>query len=78
VMDKCCMCKRNEESVDHLLLHCNVAFAIWNAFFSHFELCVCLDVLLICMTVDGPLAGLGAQRYGKWCLRASFGVCGGK
>jgi hypothetical protein len=38
VMDRCCMCKRNGESVDHLLLHCDVASAIWSAFFSRFGL----------------------------------------
>jgi hypothetical protein len=36
VMNKCCICKRNGEMVDHLLLHCEVAFALWNAIFSHF------------------------------------------
>jgi hypothetical protein len=25
VIDRCCMCKTNGESVDHLLLHCEVA-----------------------------------------------------
>jgi hypothetical protein len=25
VVDRCCMCKRDGESVDHLLLHCEVA-----------------------------------------------------
>jgi len=32
------MCKRNGESVDHLLLHSEVACAIWNVFFSRFGL----------------------------------------
>jgi len=32
------MCKRNGEFVDHLLLHCDVAYAIWIAFFSCFGL----------------------------------------
>jgi hypothetical protein len=34
VVDWCCMCKKNGEFVDHLLLHCEVACAIWNVFFS--------------------------------------------
>jgi hypothetical protein len=25
IMNRCCLCKRNEESVDHVLLHCDVA-----------------------------------------------------
>jgi hypothetical protein len=31
------MCKLNEESMDHLL-HCNVAYALWSALFTHFGL----------------------------------------
>jgi len=33
---------------------------------------------LICMVVGGPLASQGVLQCGKWCLHASFGVCGGK
>jgi hypothetical protein len=28
VVDRCCMCKRNKESIDHLL-HCKVVGALW-------------------------------------------------
>jgi len=28
IVDRCCLCKRDGESVDHLLLHCDVAFAL--------------------------------------------------
>jgi hypothetical protein len=38
VIDRCCMCKMNGESVDHLFLHCVVAPALWNAIFSRFSL----------------------------------------
>jgi hypothetical protein len=33
VVNRCCMCKKNGESVDHLLLHCDVVYAIWSVFF---------------------------------------------
>jgi hypothetical protein len=35
MVNRCCMCKRNGESVDHLL-HCDVASALWSALFTHF------------------------------------------
>jgi hypothetical protein len=35
VVDRCCMCKRNEGSVAHLL-YCDMAYAIWIAFFQSF------------------------------------------
>jgi hypothetical protein len=38
VIDRCYMRKKNGESVDHLLLHCDVACVLWNAIFSRFSL----------------------------------------
>jgi hypothetical protein len=44
VIDRCCMCKRNEESVDHILLHCAIACALWKFFL------VALGCLGLCLT----------------------------
>jgi hypothetical protein len=33
VMDWCCMCKKSRESINHLLLHCEVAIEVWNMVF---------------------------------------------
>ena len=30
IVDWCCMCKRSGESVDHLLLHCPLAWELWS------------------------------------------------
>jgi hypothetical protein len=38
VVDRCYMCKKNGEFVDHLLLYCEVSYANWNVFFSRFRL----------------------------------------
>jgi hypothetical protein len=32
------MCKKTGESVDYLLLHCDVAFALWSSLFNHFKM----------------------------------------
>jgi hypothetical protein len=36
IIDRCCLCKRDGESMDHILLHCDVAYALWNNIFSRF------------------------------------------
>jgi hypothetical protein len=36
VLDWCCMCKRDGESIDHLMLHCIVAQELWDLVFSMF------------------------------------------
>jgi hypothetical protein len=36
IVDRCCLCKRDEESMDHFLLHCDVASALWNHIFTQF------------------------------------------
>lgn len=36
VIDWCCMCKRDGETVDHLLLHCLIARDFWDLVFSMF------------------------------------------
>ena len=36
LVNRCCMCHRNEETVDHLLLHCPVAHTLWVYMFKIF------------------------------------------
>jgi hypothetical protein len=36
VVDLCCMCKRSGESINHLLLHCEVARTLWSVLFTLF------------------------------------------
>jgi hypothetical protein len=38
VIDRCYMCKKTGESVDHLFLHRDVASALWSSLFSRFGL----------------------------------------
>jgi hypothetical protein len=39
VVNRCWLCETEAESVDHLLLHCVITNALWNAFFAWFGLC---------------------------------------
>jgi hypothetical protein len=38
LVNRCGMCKKDEESIDPLLLHCECAQFLWNAFLSRFGL----------------------------------------
>jgi hypothetical protein len=48
MVDRCCMCKRNEELMNHLLLHCEVVYALWNVLGCYR---LCLVGWLICLLV---------------------------
>ena len=39
VLEWCYMCKRCGESVDHLLLHCPIAYEMWSVVFCLFGIC---------------------------------------
>ena len=36
VVDLYCMCKRGEETIDHLIMHCPIARELWNLVFPLF------------------------------------------
>jgi hypothetical protein len=38
VVIRCCLCKSDGETIDHLLLHCKIARELWYAIFSRFGL----------------------------------------
>jgi hypothetical protein len=39
MVNRCWLCESDGESVDHILLHCGAARALWNDFFIRFGLC---------------------------------------
>jgi len=56
VINRCCMCKKTEESVDHLLLHCDVAFVVWYSLFNRFGLSWVMPRRSACLlVVFGPV-----------------------
>jgi hypothetical protein len=61
------MCKKAEETVDHLLLHCDVASFVWNSLSLavSVRLGLCLDGLLTCLHVGGHLEDQGVLLFGK-------------
>jgi hypothetical protein len=38
LINRCCLCKSDEENVNHLFLHCEIAHSLWYAMFNRFGL----------------------------------------
>jgi hypothetical protein len=77
VVQWCCMCKKNGESVDHLLLHCEITSALWNTIFSSVGLVWVMSRRVVnifaCWRVPGASFQLDTilkmiPPYLMWCL----------
>jgi hypothetical protein len=73
VIEWCCMCKKNGESMDRLLLHCEVAHDLWSYIFSLFGIeWVMPRTVLELLTSWDALVGDGrakeAWRLAPLCL----------
>lgn len=75
---QCSLCQKGTKSVDHLFLHCEVAFKIWGEFFLRFSqlwaLPGCLP-LLLSLWYGSRLRHLSLRRLILW--RASPTLCVG-
>jgi hypothetical protein len=78
VVDWCCLCKRNGESMDHLWLHCEVACAIWNVFFSRFGLSRVMPRRVVDLYARWWIASNTIVMRKRWCLSAFCGAYGKK
>jgi hypothetical protein len=73
VVKWCIMCKRHGESVDHLLLHCDVARVVWSYFFSLFGVewvmpSSVLDLLSGCGTLLGHGSAIRIWKQVPLCV----------
>jgi hypothetical protein len=72
VVNRCYLCKSDGESVDHLLLHCEVANALWNAILSRLGLCWVMPnsvrKLLACWCSGGRTRSAVAWKMIPLCL----------
>jgi hypothetical protein len=63
----CCMCKKGWETVDHLLIHCEVAAALWGFIFQRFGIQWVLPAKVMDL-LFGWFNGLGKHSSDIWNL----------
>jgi hypothetical protein len=72
------LCESDGEFVDHLLLHCVVVRALWNAFFTRFGICWVMPCTVKELYASWWTGGRSRSAVvGKWFLFALCGVFGG-
>ena len=77
LVNRCGMCKKDEESIDHLLLHCECVQFLWNASFSRFGLAWAMPWGVANLLRSWWLGGRPVVPwFGKWFHFALCGVYG--
>jgi hypothetical protein len=72
IVDWCCICKRNEEFEDHVLLHYEIANALWSALFSRVGLAWVIPKRVIDLFACRKLGGSPqSAAMWKWFHHAS-------
>ena len=66
VIDCCCMYKRDEETIDHLLMHRPVARELWNLVFSLFGVLwvMPMGLWILQQAGQGSLTDIDMQQFG--------------
>jgi hypothetical protein len=78
MVNRCWLCESDGESMDHLLLHCKLANALWNVIFSQFGLCwVMLGLVRELFACWWTGVARGVLWFGRWFLCVLCGVFGG-
>ena len=65
-MNRCYLCHRHEESIDHILLHCEKARTLWALLFSMFGVQWVLPTTVKEMHLGWNGTFVGKKRKGVW------------
>ena len=71
MVNRCSLCKENEESVDHILIHCGKTRELWTLLLSFFGVVWVFPASIRNLLLGWKIKGLGKKRRAVWRL-ASF------
>ena len=78
MVNKCSLCKENEESADHILIHCGKTRELWTLLLSSFGVVWVFPASVRNLLLKWKVKGLGKKRRAVWrlasiCLFCVFG-----
>ena len=68
MVNRCSLCKKNEKSVDHILIHCGKTRELWTLLLSSFGLVWVFPALVRNLLLEWKVKGLGKKRRTVWRL----------
>ena len=68
MVNRCNLCKENEESADHILIHCDKTRKLWNSLLSFFGVIWVFPNLMRNLLGEWKIKGLGKKRKAVWRL----------
>ena len=68
MVNRCSLCKENEESADHILIHCGKTRELWPLLLSSFGVVWVFLTLVRNLLLEWKIKGLGKKRRAVWRL----------
>ena len=68
IVNRCSLCKENEESVDHILIHCGKTRELWRMLLSSFGVVWVFPTSVKNLLLEWKVKGLGKKRKAVWRL----------
>ncbi|RVW30775.1 hypothetical protein CK203_077176 [Vitis vinifera] len=68
IVNRCSLCKENEESVDHILIHCGKTRELWRMLLSSFGVVWVFPASVKNLLLEWKVKGLRKKRKAVWRL----------
>ena len=68
MVNRCSLCKENEESADHILIHCGMTREFWTLLLSSFGVVWVFPASVRNLLLEWKVKGLGTKKRVVWRL----------